>query len=344
MRKYLKRKATLAICLAAAMILTLGGCGAGSFDKVTEMALNESQAIYDSSSATQAAGDFGMAESYESGMMNNSAAPEQPEAASDSSVNPLTDSSRKLIKTVNMQVETREFDVMVDTLTGKVTGLGGYIERMDTYNGSSYSDYRNKRNASMTIRIPKDKLEEFLGTVSDIGNVVSRSDYVEDVTLTYVDLESHKEVLEAEQERLLAFLEQAETVEDMITLESRLSQVRYQLESMESQLRTFDNQVDYSTVYLDIDEVKELTPVVEEEPGRLERMAEGFMKSLKNIGEGILDLCTWLVIHLPYLLLCVIVILVIIFGIKGTIEHSRKKRAKKLEKMQQGQAKPQEQK
>ena len=41
---------------------------------------------------------------------------------------------------------------------------------------------------------------------------------------------------------------------------NRLSEVRYQLESIESQLRTFDNRIDYSTVYLYIDEVEVFSP------------------------------------------------------------------------------------
>ena len=59
-------------------------------------------------------------------------------------------------------------------------------------------------------------------------------------------------------------MEKAESIEDIITIEQRLSNVRYQIESMEAQLRTYDNKVDYSTVHLDVSEVKELTPVHEE--------------------------------------------------------------------------------
>mgnify|MGYP002226154573 CR=1 FL=1 len=89
------------------------------------------------------------------------------------------------------------------------------------------------------------------------------------MTLTYVDLQSHRDALQTEQERLLQLLEQAESIEDIITIEQRLSDVRYQLESMESQLRSYDNQVDYSTVYLYIDEVEVYTPVEEETHGNV---------------------------------------------------------------------------
>ena len=89
---------------------------------------------------------------------------------------------------------------------------------------------------------------------------------------------------QTEQERLLQLLEQAESIEDIITIEQRLSDVRYQLESMESQLRSYDNQVDYSTVYLYIDEVEVYTPV--EEETTWERISAGFMDSLKEYRRG----------------------------------------------------------
>lgn len=69
----------------------------------------------------------------------------------------------------------------------------------------------------------------------------------------------HKKALETEQERLLALLEKAENVEDIITIENRLSDVRYELENYESQIRLLDNQIDYSTVYVDISEVSRVT-------------------------------------------------------------------------------------
>ncbi len=125
---------------------------------------------------------------------------------------------RKLIQTVGLEVETKEFEQMMSSLETQVEELGGYIENMETYNGSSYSGYVSSRYANLTIRVPNGKLDSFLQTVSDIGNVVRRNDSVEDVTLSYVDMESRRNTLRTEQERLLAFLEKAETMEEIIAL------------------------------------------------------------------------------------------------------------------------------
>lgn len=76
----------------------------------------------------------------------------------------------------------------------------------------------------------------------------------------------------------MTYLEQAESIEEMMTIESRLSDIRYQLESMESQLRTYDSQIEYSTVSLYISEVVELTPVETKEQTTWERISEDFTK------------------------------------------------------------------
>ena len=239
---------------------------------------------------------------------------------------------RKLIKTVNMSVETEEFDTLVPTLEQRVTALGGYIEDMSSYNRNNYysADYigtKHLRYANMTIRIPKENLDTFLSTVAEQSNIVSRSESVMDVTLQYVDLESHKKALVAEQDRLLELMEQAETVEDIITIEGRLSEVRYQIESMESQLRTFDNKIDYSTVYLSIDEVEQYTPTEETTVGR--RISGGFMNSLRGVGRGISNFAIWFVINIPYLVVWAVVIVVIFLIVRAVCKAVAKSRMKR---------------
>ena len=222
---------------------------------------------------------------------------------------------RKLIKTVDMNVETKEFDVMLETLETRVSQLGGYIENLDTNNGSMYSSYRSNRYASMTIRVPQKQLNTFMDEVGTISNVVYRSESVSDVTLSYVDLESHKEALQTEYDRLLELVAEAQELEDILTIEERLTNVRYQLESMESQLRTYDNKINYSTIYLSINEVKELTPVEEETTGQ--RITNGFMESLQSIADGFVEFAIWFVVNIPYFILWIVIIVVIILVIKG---------------------------
>ncbi len=239
-------------------------------------------------------------------------------------------SGRKLIKTVNISAETEDFDALVPNLQKQVEALGGYIESISVYDvGSYYVEQQQvkQRCANLTARVPKEKLDGFLAQVGEQTNVTSRSENVEDVTLQYVDLESHKKALLTEQERLLTLLGQAETVEDIIAIEGRLSEVRYQLESMESQLRTFDNQIDYSTVYLNIDEVRKYS--APQTASAWQRIESGFVKSIEDIGFGIRDFAIGFVIDIPYLVLWAIIIVVAVFIWRIVRKLWRKRKAKR---------------
>ena len=208
-------------------------------------------------------------------------------------------SDRKLIKTVSMDVETEEFDSLISKLQSRIGGLGGYVESSSTNNSSYYIN--NGRYANYVIRIPADQLDVLVGNVTDLANVTWKEENVQDITLRYVDIESHKIALQTEQERLLVLMERAETVEDLITIESRLSEIRYQIQSYESTLRTYDNQVNYSTLHLSISEVKKLTP--QEEPGVWKRIQEGFTENLEDVVIGVRDFFVGVVIAVPYLVI-----------------------------------------
>ncbi|MCM1184779.1 MAG: DUF4349 domain-containing protein [Roseburia sp.] len=294
--------------LAAVVMLTFAGCGsaAGSGE-------SESAAAYD----TAMAYDNGIAVSGSTTSYSQSEAPMTEELTTET-VPGQAVSARKLIKTVNMSVETAEYDALSSLLYQQVEALGGYMEYFST-NGSE-----TNRSGSMTARIPKQSLDAFLELVEGNSNVTYRQENVEDVTLSYVDLESHKKMLQKEQERLLELLDRAETIEDIIQLESRLTDVQYQLESMESQLRTYDNLIDYSTVYLSITEVVRYTP--QEQAGVWDRIRIGFRENLYAVGDGLMDFGIGLIIHIPN-----IVVFLIVAGILALIIRAMVRRRRRAE-------------
>ncbi|MBR5248324.1 MAG: DUF4349 domain-containing protein [Lachnospiraceae bacterium] len=299
----MKRRLLVGV-LCVMLVSMLAGCGSTMMKSAMNQAVRE---------------DAGIGMVTESVMMDKEAG-----LSSDSAAPQVADANRKLIKTVEMTVETKEYDEMLVGLNEQIKACGGYVEHMNTYNGSIYSGRSYSRNANMTIRVPEDKLESFLAEVTNISNVVRRSDKVDDVTLAYVDLSSHKEALQTEQKRLLELLEKAQSVEDIITIEKRLSDVRYQIESMESQLRTYDNKVSYSTVYLEIDEVKELTPVKEETVW--EQISGGFVDSLVSIKDDSVEIVIWVAVNSPFLVIWAVVIIVFVLLIR---RHWAKNKIKK---------------
>lgn len=216
----------------------------------------------------------------------------------DTTVSVETD--RKLIRRISLDAQTTDMDTLLAAITAKVTELDGYVESRNVYTGSSYAGYSQNRYANLTIRIPAQRLDEFVNHVGDVSNVTSTSETSEDVTLNYVATESRMKALQAEETRLLALIDEAANLTELLQLEERLTEVRTELERVTSQLKLYDNLVDYGTVDLTIDEVREYTPT--EEPGFWERISTGFVESLKNLGTILTELVIFFVCAIPYLL------------------------------------------
>lgn len=175
----------LAAGVLAAVLLT--GCGAQAPGKVATGEMKMEEAAHDT--AASASGSMG---NYYEGGTELAPMEEAPQVTTmEASAESAALKDRKLIKTVDMSVETKEFDSLMASLERKVEELGGYIESLEVYNGRMYSYDSTSRDASLTLRIPQNKLTDFLNEVSEISNVIHRSERVEDVTLTYVDMESH---------------------------------------------------------------------------------------------------------------------------------------------------------
>lgn len=207
-------------------------------------------------------------------------------------------SARKLIRTVSLDMETDDFDSVLAEVNNLIRDMGGYMEQSDLWG--------EPRSASMTARIPSSRLDSFLGELEGRGNITRRSETTEDVTLQYTDLESRKKTLEVEQDRIWALLEKADSLDAVIALEQRLSEIRYSLESMESQLRLYDNQVEYSTVNLNLSEVKDFT--LSDSAGPSERMKDGFKGNLQAVKNGITDFFVGLIATLPLWILPAVII------------------------------------
>ena len=327
------------LCIGiAALVMSTCITGCGSVDKsatmMTENAVADSGYysgsgdLYVNQESSAAYDTEEVAEEDVSGDVNSEIS---EVAEGDASDNEASD-SRKLIRNVSMDVETEEFDTLIPNLEAKTKALGGYIEDSYTYNGRSYNVY-DTRNATLTIRIPSTALDDFLSAVSEQSNVTSKNETVTDVTLQYVDLESHKKALQAEQKRLLELMEQAESVEDIITIESRLSDVRYELESQESQLRAYDNQIQYSTVYLNINEVEKYTPVAER--GFFEKIRDGFSDSLSGVGKGLVNFIIWFISSLPYLVVWGIIIAVIVKIVMTIIRNKKERKERGIDRKTQ---------
>lgn len=234
------------------------------------------------------------------------------DSSSSSAADPTYAGARKLIRTFDLTVETLEFDDFIAAVKKEVSKLGGYIES-SSVSGNSYN-YTSNRNADFVCRIPSDKLNEFVNTVGGLGNVTYSYEDARDITLTYVDTEARIKSLQTEYDRLLELLAEAENIDTIILLEQRITEVRYQLESYQSQLRTYDNLVDYSTVNLYVNEVKRIT--APEQETVWQRIQSDFSDNIYDIWVGAENFFVWFVANIPYFIIWGVIIAVIVIIVR----------------------------
>ena len=341
------------LALASASLTGCGAASASSYKAETAAAYDTSAgmpaSLYKSSTSfsnnaeaeTYAAAGNHEAALEDSSTDSGSAELSQEAVLSQEVSNPATDPARtsdeatpverKLIRNVSMHLETREFDALTKSISDAVTFFGGYMEQSDVSGNSLYwSDERSSRCSNLTARIPENKLDAFLTEVSGQGNVTYKNESVQDVTLQYTDITSRKKTLQMEQDRLWELLEKAESIDAVIALEARLSEVRYQLESIESQLRTLDNQIVYSTVYLSIQEVQVLTST---DPDTIPvRIQKGLSRSLNTLKISSIDFLVWFISSLPILAVFAVLVFIAVIILKKPLKRRKTRKQKGMDK------------
>lgn len=214
-------------------------------------------------------------------------------------------SEQKLITTVNMTLESTNFDEINTLISQKLTEANGYVEKSE-----QYSNYHSLRVANYTLRIPADKLNAFLESIKGSATVLNQSINTMDVTLTYADLDGKLTALRAEQEALNSMLTKASTVSETITIQDRLSEVRGEIESIEGQLRVLSSKVSYSTVTLSLNELAVAIEPIENTIWQ--RIAEGFSKNVENVENYFGDLFVGVVGSVPIFFAVIATILLVL--------------------------------
>lgn len=210
----------------------------------------------------------------------------------DTSVSVTTD--RKIVKTAVLSIKTNDYDAFITGIKQKIEQYNGYVEKSQEYN----YDNKTNRNASMTVKIPADKLEGFIEELSAMGTLTSKTIGSDDITNSYIDVESRIKALETEQEALLGLMEKAESLADVIDLQDRLSDVRADLEALKALKQSYDEMVAYSEIAIDIREVER---VVESDNTFFGEAKEKLMNNIYDLADSLRELAINLIASLPYI-------------------------------------------
>jgi hypothetical protein len=281
-------------------------------------------------SANEALGSTEKAESNALGsdsskdeMLSAPALPNADKESADSSY------EAKIIRTFVLNAETKEYDGTVDALYDAIALHGGYVSSSKV-SGKSYNQYGEKynREATLVIRIPAEKADEFIQSLDGSMNVTSSSSSEQDVSNSYYSITARMETLNAERQSLLAMMGSINNATDYdfwYTLQKRISEIEQQLAEYQAQIDLYDNKVSYSTITLTLFEVIEYTPKTVDEPSFFERIGKAFSESWKAFGEFCMDFAVFTVAAIPTLIVLAVLGIAALIIVRAIV---KKKKAK----------------
>lgn len=225
-------------------------------------------------------------------------APEESQSLS--AIDPL-----RVVTTIDLSFETINFDEFSNDIEDIIESNEGYIEYSDLWHGGSSEAYRR---GDYTIRIPQENVNKFKERINDLGNILTESTNRQDVTSQYTDTESRLRAVETKEERILALLESADLMSDIIELEKELSNVIYEKEQLTSQLTDLDDRTNYSTLHLTVEEVTRYSNTEDIDDGLGTRIKNAITDSLHFFYTTLESLIIFFIYLIPFLIIMVIFI------------------------------------
>ena len=236
----------------------------------------------------------------------------------------------KLITSIRLEMETKEYEQTISALEKSVLDMGGYIQSSNVPKHAS-----NVKNSGLTANfhfmVPTSKIEEFLNMTEGLGSVTNINRNVENVTDVYLDTEAHINNLELKEQRLIELLNESGSLSELLQIEDKLSSTRYEIERYKSAIQNYDKRIDYTEIRVTVREVYIYTPKTQNQT-IWERISSEFNNSLGNFKTAMEDLFVWTAGVLPFIIIRVLIFLLpfgIIFMVIKKIRRRFKKKSRK---------------
>ncbi|MBU3192084.1 DUF4349 domain-containing protein [Clostridium bowmanii] len=297
MKRKFKSIAAILMLIIIIIGVTVAGCGA---KKSTSSP--ESKASMDVSKGDSGFGNSGAATSNETA---------KTKTDSKNNINASLQGQGKIIRNGIIQMETLNFDVAVKKILNKTSSMGAYVQSSNVSGTSIEAKLSEQsRRGTFILRIPKTKFDSFILDIGSLGSITSKQISTEDVTSAYFDTQAHLKSLTIQEERLIELLKKTGELKDIIVLEKELTSVRYEIESLTGNLKKWDNLIDFCTLNIEIAEVHK----IKENPvSFIDKIANGFVSSVKSLVDFSKEFVVVLSILIPYLVVLSIILLIGIY-------------------------------
>ncbi|MDP2624633.1 MAG: DUF4349 domain-containing protein, partial [Candidatus Peregrinibacteria bacterium] len=222
----------------------------------------------------------------------------------------------KVIKTASLTMDVKDTAEVIDSVTSIAGAYDGFVQNSETWLQSDETTA-----GYITLRVDSEYFEEAMDDIKALATVIqSESISGQDVTEDYVDLQARLVNLQAEEEQYLNILDEAYTVEDLLSVSDYLAAVREDIEVIQGRLKYLENQTDYSTISIWVyEEASLLVPTSDWQPVVVAKQA---FNRLVEVGQNLVNLSIQLVIFgIPLL-----IVIWIVRGISRAVVRNRKKK------------------
>ncbi len=221
---------------------------------------------------------------------------------------------------VDLRIDPGTFDTSAAQLRAIAADLGGYVSsgesRIEEYDDSRYA------LGWFTLRIPTDRFDDAVDRIEQLGERVSSSLSSQDVTEEYVDLEGRLDYWREQEAFYTRLMQEATTIEDLVTLQTRMQDVLLNIEQIEGRLRYLDARTDFATLTVGITEVPSDGPMPVVEPGEPGMISQAFDQA----GEVLLATVSFLIVAaavaIPIGILVLFAYLVFRLFLRGSRRHA----------------------
>ena len=207
---------------------------------------------------------------------------EEPDKAKKNQQSPVVkqDWDKKIIKTANLNLEVKDYNVYNTSLREKLKQFGGYIAQEE----QSQSEYKIEN--IITIKIPVDQFDDAVNSISSsVKELNEKKITSEDVTTEVIDTRSRLEAKKQVRLRYLDLLKQAKNMEEILSVQSEINGIQEQIESAAGRMEYLQHSSSFSTIHLTFYQVLNGAAIDNDKPTFSTRITNAFRFGWNWIGE-----------------------------------------------------------
>ncbi|MCL1817004.1 MAG: DUF4349 domain-containing protein [Clostridiales bacterium] len=229
---------------------------------------------------------------------------------------------RKIIRDANLSLKVDDFTTAYNKLNGLAEHYGGYVVSSNAYS----NDGEKMQYGHVILRVQANLLNAALAEIENLGKLENKNTYTQDITMEYYDIAGRLTQYRAQEKRLVELYAQADSVEDIMQVERELTHVRAQLESLNGQIRYYDQMTTLSSISVDLYQPDVYTQIVKLGgwAGLRQDIHEGFIGGINRLIRGVSSLMVGFASLLPILFILAIATIVLLLLIRSRLRKKKR--------------------